>query len=138
VRVSLELERLFERRQSCCEGYVAGESETHNQLLIEPLALAGVDPIEELIRAVNEAQERSPETNVAFMRPRSGTVSIFSRKTGQITFCGAPPLPAAPIARLFEAPQTFNCRVGPETLSYFNLMVVKISIIPAIECNRWI
>jgi hypothetical protein len=54
-----------------------------------------------------------------------------------VTFCGAFSLPAVPIARFARSTsRTFNRRFGPETCFYCNLMVVKTSIIPSIECNR--
>ena len=45
--------------------------EQDDQQLVKPGSLEHVDPLEELIRVVNEAQERDPKTNVVSMTPCS-------------------------------------------------------------------
>jgi hypothetical protein len=56
-----------------------------DQQLVEPGPLEHVDPLEELIRVVNEAQERDARTNVVFMIPSSANGRHFSTKAGRIT-----------------------------------------------------
>jgi hypothetical protein len=46
--------------------------ERENQLPIEPLPLADVDPLEELIRVVNEAQVRDARDERRLYEPRLG------------------------------------------------------------------
>jgi hypothetical protein len=47
---------------------------------VKPGPLEHVDPLEELIRVVNEAQDR--ETNIVFMIPSSANCHSFSNEAG--------------------------------------------------------
>ena len=65
--------RIKRRRPPCCSGYVAGGEEMNNNW--KPGPLEHVDPLlEELIRVVNEAQDR--ETNIVFYDPKLGPAAI--------------------------------------------------------------
>jgi hypothetical protein len=89
--------------------------ERDNQLLIEPLPLADVDPLEELIRVVNEAQERDARTNVVFMSPSSGNGLYLFKEDGPSNLLRGTSAAGStdfPVAR--SASRTFNRRLGPQ------------------------
>jgi hypothetical protein len=56
--------------------------ERDDRHLARPRSLEHVDPLEELIRVVNEAQDVTPETNVVFMIPTSASGRSLSSEGG--------------------------------------------------------
>jgi hypothetical protein len=121
----------------CCSGYVVGGSATGTWRGRDRWTTS--TRLRNSFASSTKRKIVTPETSVVFMSPGSGNgLHLFKEDGPSNLLRGTSAAGSTNCAVARSTSRTFNCRVGPETRFYCNLVVVKVSIIPASECNRWI